>query len=71
MTSNLKFILTIACLVFVGCAELELAPIAEDVKKVFRQNIVTDQEISTAFKQVLETATRKSVDLLASSQGFI
>jgi translation elongation factor EF-G len=71
MTSSFKFMLTCICLVSTGCAELELSPIAEDVKKVFRQNIVTDQEISSAFKQVLETATRKSIDLLASSQGFI
>lgn len=64
---NLLFILFFST----GCAQIDLAPITEDVKQIFQKNIVTEQEISAAFKEVLEKSTVKSVDLLSSSQGFI
>lgn len=65
-----KFAPLSAVIILCGCAQIDLAPLTEDVKKVFTQNIVTDQEISTAFKQLLENATVKSVATLSAEQGF-
>lgn len=66
---SLKFTIFFIFLIS-GCAQIEIAPIAEDVKDVFQKNIVTDKDIVTAFKNVLEDATVKSVDLLSSANGF-
>lgn len=54
-----------------GCSQIELKPITEDVKKIFTQNIVTENEITTAFKELLENATTKSIERLSSTDGFL
>lgn len=58
-------------LFLLGCSQIELKPITDDVKKIFNQNIVTEGDISQAFKQVLETATVKSVDSLSTEGTFL
>ncbi len=69
---SLKFlILSLYFSIILGCAEIELKTITEDVKKVFQEKLVTDQEIISAFKQMLEMATLKSVETLSQSQGFM
>lgn len=63
--------LSFSLLFLASCAEIELKPLTDDVKKVFKQNIVTEQEITAAFKQMLEEATLKSINILSSSNGFL
>ncbi len=55
----------------IGCAEIELKTLSEDVKKVFTQSVVTESDIIKAFKEVLLTSTTKSVLALSSENGFL
>ncbi len=55
----------------VGCSQVELKPFTEDVKNIFKTNIVTENEIIIAFKQVLEISAIKSIDLLSAENTFL
>ncbi len=54
-----------------GCSQIELKPFTDDVKKIINQNIVTEGDISKAFKQVLETAAENSVSTLSTAGTFL
>lgn len=63
--------LTLFILLLSSCAEIELKSLKQDVQNAFKQNIITDQEIVSAFREALEQSTNQSVALLSSKNGFI
>jgi hypothetical protein len=67
----MKLFILLNILLLSACAEIDIKPFTEDVKKIFNNNLVTEQEITASFKQLLEQATVKSVGLLSSSGGFL
>lgn len=71
MKINTYLLIFLSLNLFFGCAKIEIKPFTEDVKNIFKKNIVTESDIISAFKEVLQNATQESVNYLSLENKFL